>query len=223
MQTIGRPPPGATLIHVAVIDDHPIARCGVEHALETVADMTVVASVAEVAELQRLLAGGLEVDVAVLDLYPGGGTPAIDAVAGLAATRVLIMSTSARPPDVLAAVRAGANGYLTKRCDTSVLIAGLRIVAGGGFLLCDELSDVAHALIAASDTSRPRLSPREDQTLRMLARGLTHSQIATQLGVRKSTVDTYVERIRAKLGVGNKAELARAAIEREMSPRMAAW
>ncbi|WP_256513664.1 response regulator transcription factor [Actinoallomurus soli] len=211
------------MIHVAVIDAHPIARCGVEHALETVADMAVVASVADVEDLQRLLVEGLRVDVVLFDLYLDGEVPAIDAVAKLAATRVLIMSTSARPPDVVAAVRAGASGYLTKRCDTSLLIAGLRVVAGGGFLLCDEIADVAHTLMAASDVGRPHLSPREDQTLRMLARGLTHSQIATQLGVRKSTVDTYVERIRAKLGVGNKAELARAAMEREMPPRMAVW
>ncbi|MCO5991794.1 response regulator transcription factor [Actinoallomurus rhizosphaericola] len=211
------------MIHVAVIDAHPIARCGIEHALESVADMAVVASVADVEDLQRLLVEGLQVDVVVFDPYLDGEIPAIDAVAKLAATRVLIMSTSARPPDVVAAIRAGASGYLTKRCDTSVLIAGLRIVAGGGFLLCDEIADVAHTLMVTSDAGRPRLSPREDQTLRMLARGLTHSQIATQLGVRKSTVDTYVERIRAKLGVGNKAELARAAMEREMSPRMAVW
>ncbi|MCO5973231.1 response regulator transcription factor [Actinoallomurus sp. WRP6H-15] len=187
------------------------------------ADMAVVASVADVEDLQRLLVEGLRVDVVLFDLYLDGEVPAIDAVAKLAATRVLIMSTSARPPDVVAAVRAGASGYLTKRCDTSLLIAGLRVVAGGGFLLCDEIADVAHTLMAASDVGRPHLSPREDQTLRMLARGLTHSQIATQLGVRKSTVDTYVERIRAKLGVGNKAELARAAMEREMPPRMAVW
>jgi DNA-binding NarL/FixJ family response regulator len=211
------------LIHVAVIDAHPITRCGVEHTLETVADMAVVASGADVEDLQRLLIEGLQVDVVLFDLYLDGEIPAIDAVAKLAATRVLIMSTSARPPDVVAAVRAGASGYLTRRCDTSLLIAGLRIVAGGGFLLCDEIADVAHTLMATSDAGRPHLSPREDQTLRMLARGLTHSQIATQLGVRKSTVDTYVERIRAKLGVGNKAELARAAMEREMSPRMAVW
>lgn len=213
---------GDTVIHVAVVDDHPIARYGVEHALESVADMTLVASAASVDDLERLLAENLTVDVVVLDLYLDDEAPAIDAVAKLSATtRVLIMSTSARPPDVIAAMRAGARGYLTKRSDTALLVAGLHTVASGGFLLSSELADIAHALMTTPGAGEPALSPREDQTLRMLARGLTHGQIATRLGVRKSTVDTYVERIRTKLGVGNKAELTRAAIERENPPTTA--
>jgi DNA-binding NarL/FixJ family response regulator len=60
----------------------------------------------------------------------------------------------------------------------------------------------------------PRLSPREEQTLRYVAEGFTHSQIATRLGVSTTTVDTYIQRIRTKLGVGNKAQLALAAVTR---------
>jgi DNA-binding NarL/FixJ family response regulator len=62
------------------------------------------------------------------------------------------------------------------------------------------------------------LSRREEQTLNLIAKGFTHAQIATRLNVQKTTVDTYVERIRAKLQVGNKAELTRAALERLASP-----
>ncbi|OPG13723.1 response regulator transcription factor [Microbispora sp. GKU 823] len=210
------------MIHLAIVDDHPIARYGVERVLEHVAEVAIVASVSAADDLLRLVADGLRVDVVMLDLYLDGDTPSIDAVAHLAAvTRVLVMSTSARPDDVVQSIRAGAAGYLTKRSEADLVVSGLRTVAAGGFLLSTELADIVHALLASPDggtAAEPRLSPREDQTLRLLARGLTHSQIATRLGVRKATVDTYVERIRAKLNAGNKADLTRAALQRESFP-----
>ncbi|MFC9429443.1 LuxR C-terminal-related transcriptional regulator [Streptomyces sp. NPDC056987] len=214
---------GSPMITVAVVDDHPIARHGIAHILGALPDspVTTTASVGSLRELEEALAAVGAPDVIVLDLYLDGGTPALDAVAALsAATRVLVMSASGLPTDVLGAIRAGACGYVTKHCSAELFVAAVETVAAGGFSMSAELADILQAELTRRDPGPgdgavgPRLSAREEETLSYVARGFTHAQIATRLGVRKTTVDTYVERIRAKLQVGNKAELTRAAMAR---------
>jgi DNA-binding NarL/FixJ family response regulator len=99
-----------------------------------------------------------------------------------------------------------------------LLLAAVRTVVAGGFALSPQLADILQAELGRSPRGPgadiPELSVREDQALMLIARGFTHGQVATRMGVSKSTVDTYVERIRSKLQVGNKAELTRAALER---------
>jgi two-component system, NarL family, nitrate/nitrite response regulator NarL len=205
------------VIAVGIVDDHPVARHGMAHLLGRWPEVTVVSSGATVAEL-----GATEsLDVVVVDLYLGTDEPALESITLLAATiPVLVISASARPADVLGAIRAGASGYLTKDCQPELLAAGVLTAASGGFALTGELADIALSVqaqnIAGGDDAPMlgRLSPREEQTLSYIARGFTHDQIATRLGIRKSTVNTYVERIREKLQVGNKAELTRAALTR---------
>ena len=204
------------MISVGIVDDHPIIRHGLSHLLGQWPGVKVVASGATIAEL-----GAVEgLDVVVLDLYLGTDYPALEAVAVLAAsTAVLVVSVSARPADVLGAIQAGAAGYLTKDCQPELLAAGVLTAASGGFALTGELADIVLSatpgLQGAGDAAAARrLSPREEQTLGYIARGFTHEQIATRLGIRKSTVNTYVERIREKLQLGNKADLTRAALER---------
>jgi two-component system, NarL family, nitrate/nitrite response regulator NarL len=204
----------ATVINVGIVDDHPIVRHGIAHLLGQRPDVMVVSSSGTVAGL-----GATEsLDVVVLDLYLGTDDPAIESVTLIAATTpVLVVSASGRPADVLGAIRAGASGYLTKDCQPELLAAGVLTAASGGFALSSELADIVLSAQApgAADVGPAqapgRLSPREEQTLSYIARGFTHDQIATRLGIRKSTVNTYVERIREKLQVGNKAELTRAA------------
>ncbi|MFF2939812.1 LuxR C-terminal-related transcriptional regulator [Streptomyces niveus] len=215
---------GSLMITVAVVDDHPIARHGVAHIFGALPDrpITTTASVGSLTELEAALAAVGPPDVIILDLYLGGGAPALDAVAALsAATRVLVMSASGLPADVLGVVRAGACGYVTKHCSAELFVAAVETVAAGGFSLSAELADILQAELTRGAPASgpvpqpgPRLSAREEETLSYVARGFTHAQTATRLGVRKTTVDTYVERIRAKLQVGNKAELTRAAMTR---------
>lgn len=210
------------MITVAVVDDHPIARYGVAHVLEASPGSAVATiSTGSLAELEEALVGGPAPDVIVMDLYLDAGLPALDAVAALSATtRVLVMSASGLPADVLGAIRAGASGYVTKHCSAELFVAAVETVAAGGFSLSAELADILQAELTRRDPGPPdgdpppRLSAREEETLSYVARGFTHAQIATRLGVRKTTVDTYVERIRMKLQVGNKAELTRAALAR---------
>jgi len=210
------------MIRVAVVDDHPIARKGIEQIFAESGRISVVASCSSAADLPGALdsAGDRgQPDVIVLDLYHDGGRPCLDAVAGLAGgRRVLVMSASGDPADVVGAVRAGASGYVTKQSSPEVFVAAVETVAAGGFALSPRLADILHTELlrppggTPAQASMPRLSPREEEALGFIAKGFTHSQVATRMGVSKATVDTYIERVRAKLQVGNKADLTRAAL-----------
>ncbi|MFE9656425.1 LuxR C-terminal-related transcriptional regulator [Micromonospora sp. NPDC006431] len=218
MSTADTAAPQPERIVAAIVDDHPVTRYGIAHLL-TSAGITVAASVGRAPDLH---ATGLVAayDVVVTDLYLDATGPALAEIGAWAAdTSVLVISASARPGDVAATVRCGASGYLTKHASEQLLLHAVRTVAAGGFALSAELADILHTELRSGPTpgdgSPPaRLSPREEQTLAHLARGLTHAQIAARMGVRKATVDTYVERIRSKLQLGNKAELTRAALQR---------
>jgi DNA-binding NarL/FixJ family response regulator len=222
------------MIRVAIVDDHPIARRGVEQVLTETGAVRVVATAAAPSGLLDALGSGeaADLDLIVLDLYHDGDEPCLDAVARLSAgarARVLVMSVSGRPGDVLGAIRAGAAGYITKLASPEAFVSAVEAVAAGGFYLSSQLADILQTELAhpqpapepEPDPAPPRqaqaagtgvLSRREEETLSLIARGFTHAQAATRMGVSKATVDTYIERIRTKLQVGNKAELTRAAL-----------
>ena len=213
------------MIRVAIVDDHPVARRGLSEMLRDAGDVQIVSAVASVRELpQSGDAGGTTAyDVVVLDLYHDGPEPCVASVARLSGrTKVLVISASARADDVLAAVRAGASGYLTKHVGAAMLASAVETVVAGGFALSAELADIMHGAATGSGSVRHqsrvegehRLSAREEEALRLVASGFTHAQVARRMGVTKSTVDTYIERVRSKLQLGNKAELTRAAMER---------
>lgn len=208
------------MIQVAIVDDHPVARRGLQSILAEAGDIQVSVAVATPAELSLDGPGAGPPDVIMLDLYHND-EPCLDVIASLRQDhKVLVVSASGRPSDVLGAIRAGACGYVTKLADPPMLIAAVHTVANGGFALSSQLADILQgeltrvpaAAEAAPDT--PALSPREEEALNLIAQGLTHAQAASRMGVSRATIDTYVERIRAKLHIGNKAELARAAMER---------
>jgi DNA-binding NarL/FixJ family response regulator len=213
------------MIQVAVVDDHPVARCGIEAILGEAGDIEVGLSTDSPTAVVEALQNGDEVDVLLLDLYHADDEPCMPLIGELKnLVKVLVVSASARPPDVLGAVRAGAAGYVTKLADPFMLVSAVRTVAAGGFALSAHLADMLQSELrgGTASVSVPRetdgcapvtsLSPREEETLILIAQGFTHAQTATRMGVSPATVNTYVERIRAKLQVGNKAELTRAAL-----------
>jgi DNA-binding NarL/FixJ family response regulator len=200
-----------SVLRVVLVDDHPVARRGLVRILESVDDIEVVGDYSAPAELSAVL-DETRPDVVILDLYFGDEVRSLREIATLSAERaVLVVSASGRPDDVLAAIQAGASGYLTKQASESSYAEAVRAVAAGEFHLSPQLADIVQASFAAQPKG-PALSPREQQTLAYIARGFTHSQAATRMRVSKATVDTYVARIRAKLQLGNKAELALAAL-----------
>lgn len=124
-------------------------------------------------------------------------------------TAVLVLDNDADAES--AYLRAGASGVISKRRSGEHIVQAVRAVTSGRRVQSNGCDDAVPATERA-DPAAGHLSDREEQVLRQIARGLTHGQIATRLGISPHTVDTYVKRIRAKLGVGNKAELTRAAL-----------
>jgi two-component system, NarL family, nitrate/nitrite response regulator NarL len=214
------------VIRVAIVDDHPMTRRGVEGILAAADGLVVTQTSATPDALDPHT-----LDVVVHDLYLAEETPSLVSIAELSArTRVLVMSAYSKPVDVLACVRAGARGYVTKDASPEMVIRTVETVGAGGFAMSPQLADILQAAIAQEVTgqtleshgrqaSAPQsilapLGPRESETLDLIAQGFTHHQIARRMGVTKATVDTYVERVRKKLQVGNKADLTRAALVR---------
>jgi DNA-binding NarL/FixJ family response regulator len=171
-----------------------------------------VASAGSVADLGTSC---VEFDVALLDLLARHAGPVLAAVRELSGRGHVVASSTWGPlPSLGAVVRAGARGYVTHRCDPEVVLAALSTVARGGMYVCSELGDRFHSELARNVAENPiGLAPREVETLRWIARGLTHAQIGRRMGLTEATVSTYAKRIRAKLNAGNKAELTRLAIE----------
>jgi DNA-binding NarL/FixJ family response regulator len=201
---------------VAVVDGHPIARWGIAAAIATSDELRVVADAAEACHLTDLSS----YDVVTLDIAGAPtATPApLEVISTVAASvPVLVVSASQAAADVLGAVRAGAMGYVTKGSATGLLVGAVRTVAEGGFAFSPDLARlVRRAFVALPDPpvgGAAPLSPREAEALRLIARGLTHGQVASRMGVRKAAVDAYVERIRVTLRVGSDRDLARIAQE----------
>jgi two-component system, NarL family, nitrate/nitrite response regulator NarL len=207
------------MIRVAVIDDHPVARYGLKSIFAFVPDIEVVTSVPEPAFLPSDMRD--RIDIVICDPYPFGEDGSLDVVRGLSAwAPVLVVSASREPASVLGALQAGARGYLTKQASDDQYEIAVRTVVGGRLYLAPPLADVLRAAGGRSPAAAARaaLSDREQQALAYIARGFTHQQTARRMGVSKATVDTYVGRIRTKLRLGNKAELALAAL-RYVEPR----
>jgi len=134
-------------------------------------------------------------------------------------TTVLVLDNE--PVADTAYLRAGASGVISKRESAERLVDAVRAVTSGSYVLPGESGAALvteRPAVERPEPSCPQLSEREEQVLRQISRGLTHGQIATRLGISPHTVDTYVKRIRAKLGVGNKAELTRAALLGRLVP-----
>jgi DNA-binding NarL/FixJ family response regulator len=203
------------MIKVAIIEDHRLARLGIEQALSGSADMRVVASVSEADQLD--LAADPP-DVVILDPSPYQGEESFRLVQAVSERcLVLVVSASTEPidpADALAAIRAGAYGVITRQADNDELRLAVRAVAAAGFYLSAGLAPhLQRELGRRTGLDSHGLAPREMETLRWVARGYTHGQIGRRMGLTEATVNTYVKSIRAKLNVRNKAELTRKAIE----------
>ncbi|WP_432827560.1 response regulator transcription factor [Dactylosporangium sp. CA-092794] len=196
---------------VAIVDDHPASRTGLEKVVSDARDLTVAASAGTVADLDP----AVPFDVVLLDVpqfRSGGLVHDVELLTGRAG--VVVTSTWGQPPTIGAMVRAGARGYLTRRSDVAVITTALAAVAAGSLFVCPELVGRFNTeLTRGAVEDSTELSPREVETLRWIAMGLTHAQIARRMGLTEATVNTYTKRIRAKLNAGNKAELTRIAIE----------
>jgi two-component system, NarL family, nitrate/nitrite response regulator NarL len=200
-------------LRIVIVDDHPVARYGMREIFASAPGIEVVGEAETLAGLAEL---DPVADVLVLDLYLGQDRLTAAQIATMASSwPVLVVSASVRRDDVIAAVRAGASGYLLKTAERDVFIEAVRTVANHGFYVSAQLAHLIDAGLAAGDAtaSGVRLAPRERQVLSLIAQGFTQGQAATRMGVSPGTIDTYIKRIRQKLGPGNKADLTRRAME----------
>jgi len=211
----------AAPLRVMVVDDHPLWRDAVERDLAE-AGLDVVAVAADGREaLARFPAA--RPDVVVLDLQippPDGVAVTAEVVRQDPSVRVLVLSASGEQADVLAAVKAGATGYLVKSASREELLAAVRRVAQGdpvftaglAGLVLGEYQRISEA--PTSDPAEPRLTERETEVLRMVAKGLSYRQIAERLVLSHRTVQNHVQNTLTKLQMHNRVELTRYAIER---------
>jgi DNA-binding NarL/FixJ family response regulator len=207
-------------VRVMVVDDHPMWRDAVERDLEQ-AGLDVVAVAADGREaLARFPAA--RPDVVVLDLQipePDGVQVTAEVVQQDPSVRVLILSASGEHADVLSAVKAGATGYLVKSASREELLTAVRRVAVGdpvftpglAGLVLGEFQRISDA--PAADPSEPRLTDRETEVLKLVAKGLSYRQIADRLVLSHRTVQNHVQNTLRKLQMHNRVELTRYAIE----------
>jgi DNA-binding NarL/FixJ family response regulator len=207
---------------VVLVDDHAMFRSGVKAELG--ARLDVVGEAGGVAEAVEVIASARP-DVVLLDVHmpEGGGLAVIEAVRDrLPDTRFLALSVSDAAEDVIALIRAGARGYVTKTISADELADAVNRVAGGdavfsprlaGFVL-DAFRDAP--VTPSVDPEIDSLTPREREVLRLLARGYAYKEIAAELFISIKTVETHASNVLRKLQLSNRHQLTRWAADRRM-------
>jgi DNA-binding NarL/FixJ family response regulator len=204
-------------LRVVVADDHPIWRDAVERDLAA-AGLTVVGVAGDGDKAIRVCAA-TSPDVLVCDLQmPGlGGVEVTRAVAGT--VKVLVLSASGEQADVLEAVKAGATGYLVKSASAAELVDAVRRTAAGDAVFTPGLAGLVLGEYrrTAEDAAAPKLTPRETEVLRLVAKGLTAKQVAERLVLSHRTVENHVQNTLSKLQLHNRAQLVRYAVEKGLA------
>lgn len=206
------------MIRLMIVDDHPIVRAGLAGLLSDEPGFEVVAEAVDGEQAVRL-AAATRPDVVLMDLR----MPRVDGVAATARLvggdagdpppRVLILTTYETDDQILAAIEAGASGYLLKAAPREEIVAGIRSVAAGQTALSPQ---VAVRLVERMRRPEPEvlLTPRETAVLRLVATGHSNKQVAAALGIGESTVKTHLLRVFEKLGVADRTRAVTLAMER---------
>lgn len=209
------------MIRVVVVDDHELVRAGVK--AELAGHVDVVGEAGDAIEAVDVVARTLP-DVVLLDVHlPGGGGPAV--IAGLVERGVnatfLALSVSDAADDVIAVIRAGARGYVTKAISGAELVDAITRVAAGDAVFSPRLAGFVLDAFAATpsapaDPELDLLSPREREVMRLLARGYAYKEIARRLSISIKTVETHASAVLRKLQLSSRNELASWAARRRL-------
>jgi len=210
-----------TVRRVVLVDDHEIFRAGLRAGLD--ASIEVVGEAGTVEEAIPLIRR-LDPDVVLLDVHlpDGGGHAVVGPVhAERPAVRFLALSVSDAPEDVMAVIRAGARGYVTKSIRPAELIDAVHRIAEGDAVFSPWLAGfVLDAFTGAeppvTDPELDQLTPREGDVLLLIARGYTYKEVAAKLHLSVKTVETHVSNVLRKLQLSNRRELTRWAAQRRM-------
>lgn len=212
---------------VFLVDDHALFRAGVRAEL---GDAVEVVGEADDVEPAVELIGEREPEVVLLDVHlpGGGGQLVVEAVrAGHPSVRFLALSVSDAPEDVIAVIRSGARGYVTKTISGPELVDAVERVAAGdavfsprlaGFVLDAFAADPALGGGAAPtfDPELDQLTQREREVLRLIARGYAYKEVAGELSISVKTVESHVSAVLRKLQLSSRHQLTRWASERRL-------
>ncbi|GGI44610.1 DNA-binding NarL/FixJ family response regulator [Agromyces flavus] len=211
-------------IRVVVADDHPIVRAGIVGLLDAEPGIEVVGEAVDGAEAVAL-AAELRPDLVLMDLRmpvldgaeaterilaAGGGS-----AGGAGGPRVLVLTTYETDDHILAAIEAGASGYLLKAAPQEEILAGIRSVAAGETVLAPSIAAKLVRRVRAEATApvAPSLSPRELEVLRLVADGRSNPEIARMLHIGEATVKTHLIHVFEKLEVGDRTRAVTRAME----------
>jgi DNA-binding NarL/FixJ family response regulator len=208
---------------IVIVDDHQLFRAGVRAELEQ--HVEILADAATVDEAVKAILGSSP-DVVLLDVHmpDGGGVEVIRRVAPERPdTRFLALSVSDAAEDVIAVIRAGARGYVTKTISSEDLADAVRRVHEGDAVFSPRLAGFVLDAFAGeepqpeeSDTSLDQLTPREREVLQHIARGYMYKEIARRLSISTKTVEAHVSAVLRKLQLSSRHELSRWAAERRL-------
>ena len=216
-----------TSLRLLVVDDHPLVRAGVRAELEAHApDLEVIAEADDV-EGAVAAVHALTPDVVLLDVHlpggnGGGGAEVVTSCHDVPTTRFLALSVSDAADDVVGVIRAGARGYVTKAISATDLAQAVRRVAAGDAAFSPRLAGFvldafgAPGEVAVADSELDRLSAREREVMRLIARGYTYKEAASELFISVKTIETHVSAVLRKLQLSNRNELARWAVARRI-------
>jgi DNA-binding NarL/FixJ family response regulator len=198
-------------IRVAVVDDHPVFRLGMAGLLGSLDGIEVVAQAEDAGQAMARI--DESVDVVLMDLHLGedsGIETTRDLVRALPDLAVLVITMAEDDESVVAAMRAGARGYLLKSASPAEVERGIRAVANGEAILGPQVASRAMATLTSGRTAVrvpfPELSDREREVLDLLARGYDNATIARRMVLSPKTVRNHVSNILTKLGVPDRAQ-----------------
>jgi len=204
------------LIRLVLVDDHPVVRAGLRALLEGQDDLAVVAEASDATTALEVVER-LRPDVVLMDLNLGAGPGGVSATASMRARtdppQVLILTTYDTEVDILAAIDAGAAGYLLKDAPPEELFRAVRGTARGDTVLAPA---VAARLVRRASSYSPVLTEREVEILQLLTRGLANRDLARRLFVSEATVKSHLSHIYSKLGVDTRTAAVAAAIEQRI-------
>ena len=210
---------------VLIVDDHAMFRAGVRAELGTSVDV-----VAEAADVDEAIAAVVQhrPDVVLLDVHlPGGGGAEVmrrlsTSMSSADAPRFLALSVSDAAEDVIGTIRAGARGYVTKTITGPELVDAIRRVSDGDAVFSPRLAGfVLDAFagtieISAVDEDLDRLTEREREVMRLIARGYAYKEVAKELFISIKTVETHMSSVLRKLQLSSRHELTRWASDRRL-------
>ncbi|WP_148614148.1 LuxR C-terminal-related transcriptional regulator [Nocardioides rubriscoriae] len=216
--------PTTDLITVVLVDDHAMFRRGVRAELEAAGAgvVRVLAEAADVDEAVRAVAAHAP-DVVLLDVHlPGGGGVEVMRRSNAPGTRFLALSVSDAAEDVIGTIRGGARGYVTKTITGPELVAAIKRVSEGDAVFSPRLAGfVLDAFagsieLAAVDEDLDRLTEREREVMRLIARGYAYKEVAKELFISIKTVETHMSSVLRKLQLSSRHELTRWASDRRL-------